>query len=564
MKRQWLGSALLAVAPVVAACAPGAPADQRPAPALTSPGVQPGPTPTVVGLLPAAARARKPALRAAANWNYDFSPHPGDSRFDSTHFARLHQLPIFGADPWEVNVDPKYGAAESWEYSPDGKGLTLKVRKGLKFHNGDPVTAEDVKFSFELRASEPAEVQIAGTLRAIGLERIDVVDDATLKIFLKAPSPIFVAEFSPMINPIYVVSKRHHSNGGMLEADFDAFRAKPLGAGPYRYVKHEPQQFITLEAAEKDPLVGAPLYDRLEFRNIRETGTRLALLRTGQLDIAETTRDQAEPLRREGIRIAFNPTARIIGLYIFQTHLADSYTRFEDVRKAVAYAIDHKLLGETIFKGIGIEAWGCTWPPPTEISAQNPRFREACATPYPYDPIRARQHLAAAGFKPGEVTLKLQFWNNYPEEADLAEAMQPMLQAVGINAAVDRIDRATSTRLRNNEGLANTILFFGPGGRLTALSGAHSVWGPEQGYGPKDDKDVIAALGRATAAPNLDAYMAAMAELGLLIHRRAYGPGFFTAAALWGVRPDTPDWGLERTRGRGPLNLVPLVTDLKP
>ncbi len=562
MKRPWLGLALFALGPLAVACAAGAPAGQPPA----APGIgaTPGPTATVVGLMAPAGAQRKPVLRLAANWNFDFSPHPADSRFDSTHITRLHHVPIFGADPWEQNVDAKYGAAQSWEYAPDGKGLTLKIRSGLKFNNGDPITAEDVKFSIELRASKPAELQIAGTLRSIGIERIDVVDSATVRIVLKQPSPIFVAEFSPMINPIYVVSKKYHGNGGMEESDFDAFRAKPLDAGPYKFVSRDAQQFITLEAAGKDPLVGSPLYDRLEFRNISETATRMALLRTGQLDVAETNPDQVDSLRREGIRIAFNKTARMIGLYIFQTYLPDSFTRNEDVRKAVAYAIDHKLIGETLFKGLGLETWGCTWPPSTEISTQNRRYVEACGKPYPYDPEKARQHLAASGYKPGEVTLKLTFWGNYPEEAPLAEAMQPMLQAVGINAVINRIDRASYNRFRANDGLGNSIMFFGPGGRLTALSGAHSVWGPDQGLGPKDDRDVIGPLERATGAPTIEAYMEAMADLGSAIHRKAYGPGFFSAPAIWGLRPDVPDWGLERTRGRGPLNTVPLVADLKP
>ena len=168
----------------------------------------------------------------------------------------------------------------------------------------------------------------------------------------------------------------------------------------------------------------------------------------------------------------------MIGLYIFQTNLENNLFRDERLRKAAAYAIDHKLIAETIWKGIGVTPWGCTWPPSTEISMKNPGYAKACGTPYPYDPGHARkQLLAEAGFGPSKrPAIKLVYWNNYPEETALAEAMQPMLNAVGFNASIERIERAEWARRQNKQGLANTIMFFGPGGRVTALSGAYFAY----------------------------------------------------------------------------------------
>jgi ABC-type transport system substrate-binding protein len=142
----------------------------------------------------------------------------------------------------------------------------------------------------------------------------------------------------------------------------------------------------------------------------------------------------------------------------------------------------------------------------------------------------------------------------------MAEAMQPMLDAVGFKTKVERVDIAERTRRRNTGGHINTILFFGPGGRITALAGSYSVWGPKQHWGPSDDKDVVAALTRASSAGSLDEYTEAMADLGELIHDRAYGPGFFSAGSLFFLRKGIPDWGVERSKGRGLLNLSALVT----
>ena len=111
----------------------------------------------------------KPVLRVAGHFNEEFTPHPAENRFASIQFTRLHQMPLFGADPQENNVDQAFGVAEAWEFLPGAKGLNVTVREGLTFNNGDPITAEDVVFSINLSASEYAEDQIKATLKWIGV-----------------------------------------------------------------------------------------------------------------------------------------------------------------------------------------------------------------------------------------------------------------------------------------------------------------------------------------------------------------------------------------------------------
>jgi hypothetical protein len=138
--------------------------------------------------------------------------------------------------------------------------------------------------------------------------------------------------------------------------------------------------------------------------------------------------------------------------------------------------------------------------------------------------------------------------------------MQQMLNAAGFNATVARVVITERERRRAAGEHINSILFFGSGGRLTSLAGAYSVYGPDQGWGPKHDKDVIRALKRASEADSVDEYTEAMSDLAELVHGRAYGPGFFSAGSVWFVRKGIPDWGLERSKGRGPLNLAGLAT----
>jgi ABC-type transport system substrate-binding protein len=509
----------------------------------------------------AACPPRQPVLRLAiVSGDESYSTHPAEARFQSTHYSRLHQMPLFGVDPLEEKVNPTFGVAESWEYLPGAKGMIVKIREGLTFNDGTPITVDDVVFSIALTSSKFADSQISGTLRGLGVSA-KVIDRRTVQIDFAKGSPSFDLELSPLVFPLYVTSKAYHSNGDMSQEAFDRFRAKPLEAGPYHVVARQAQQFITLEAARKDPLLGCPVYERIEIRNVPETGTRMSQFRTGQQDIISGSRDLVAQAKSAGATIVNRPDANMIGLYIFQTDRADNVFHNEDVRKAAAYAIDHKLLAETIWGGVGLRPWGCTWPPSTEISAGNPRYLKACETPYPYDPEKAKAHLAAAGYAPGRgPAIKLEYSMSYPEEGAMAEAMQPMLNAVGFKTAVERVDIAERSRRRNTGGHINTLLFFGPGGRVTALAGAYSVWGPDQKWGPKDDKDVVAALQRASSASSLDEYTNAMADLGELIHGRAYGPGFFSAGSLFFIRKGIADWGLERSRGRGLLNLTALVT----
>ena len=509
----------------------------------------------------AACAARKPVLRIAeAASNTGYSPHPAEANFASTHYMRLTQMPLFGVDPLESKVDANYGVAESWEYLPGARGIKLHIRQGLTFNNGAPVTAEDVAFSVQLSASKFADSQISGTLRGIGVKP-KVLDGKTVEIDFAKGSPTFNVEMSPLVFPIYVTSKAYHSNGEISQAAFDKFREHPLSGGPYKVVAHQANHSITLEAARKDPLLGCPTYDRIVVRDIPETGTRMDQFRTGQLDIVLGSRDLMGQAKRSGASILSRADANVIGLYIFQTALPGNVFHNENVRKAAAYAIDHKLLAETIWSNTGVHEWGCTWPPPTEISSENPRYIKACGKAYPYDPAKAKSLLAAAGYAPGKgPTIRLEYSNSYPEEAALAQAMQPMLDAVGFHSVIAHVDIATRNRERHHAGHINTLLFFGPGGRVTALAGAYSVWGPKQDWGPKDDKDVVAALARASKANTIEEYTNAMADLGELVHDRAYGPGFFSAGAVFFVRKGIPDWGMEKGKGRGLFNLAALAT----
>jgi ABC-type transport system substrate-binding protein len=545
---------------VLSACSsadPTATPTKAPAPAATSAPVKIDPMSTSLNDCP----ELKPILRVAGYFQDDFSPHPARARFSSTAWTRLHQAPLFGANPKETGPDAAYGVAESWEFNADGSSLTVKIKDGLTFNNGDPITPEDVAFSIELGASEFADTQISGTLKAIGVTPV-VLDALTVRLDFEKGAVTFPIEISPLVFPVYVTSKAHHSNGVITQDTFDAFTANPLAAGPYEVVDREVERFITLKASRRDPLLGCPVYETLEFRNVQETGTRLAQFQTGQQDIIAASYDLIARAGDVGAVITTKPAARMIGLYIFQTYNKDNVFNDINLRKAAAYAIDKSLIGETLFHDTGITPWGCTWPPSTEVSTNDPDYLAACATPYPYDPAKGREFMAAAGYQPGKgPTIRLEYSNSYPEEADLAAAMQPMLIDVGFDAVIAQVDRAERNRRRaEDNGHNDTLLFFAPGGRMTSLAGSVSVLGPNKKWGPKQDAAVVSGIENAAAATTMDAYMAATSDLAQAVYDGAHAPGFFAAADVWFATEEVGNWGLEESRGRGPLNMAALTT----
>jgi peptide/nickel transport system substrate-binding protein len=178
--------------------------------------------------------------------------------------------------------------AESWTVSPDSLVYEFLLRKGIKFHNGDPVTPEDVKFSYERyrgAGAGPFKARIAA---------IDIVDAQRIRFRFKQPWPDFMTFYgTPATGAGWIVPKKYVEKVGD-----DAFKKAPVGAGPYRFVSFTPGVELVLEAFDgywrKTPSV-----KRLVFKSVLEEETRLAMLKRGEADIAYSIRGPlAEELRR--------------------------------------------------------------------------------------------------------------------------------------------------------------------------------------------------------------------------------------------------------------------------
>ena len=312
--------------------------------------------------------------------------------------------------------------AESWTVSRDGLTYEFVLRKGVKFHNGDPLSAEDVKFSFERYKGVAAS-----TLKA-HVAAVEMVDAHRVRFRLKKPWADFMTFYAtPATGAAWILPKKYVERLGD-----DGYKKAPIGAGPYRFVSFNPGIELVLEAYEaywrKTPSV-----KRLVFRSVPDESTRLAMLKRGEADIVYSIRGAlAEELRRTP-GLTLKPTLGTFTEWIAMPDQWDPKSPWADrrVRLAANLAIDRKAINEAEYLGFGKIS--------PSIIPQDFDFAWV-APPYPYDAARARQLLAEAGyprgFDAGEVFSDMVY-------VPITEAVANFLQAVGIRAKLRGLERAS-------------------------------------------------------------------------------------------------------------------------
>src|SRR5690242_3878835 len=195
----------------------------------------------VSGLFPQSAAAQSgPAGEVIVAWHVTIAPtwfDPSTAPPQITPFGTLYAIHDAMARPLP---NQKMGAslAESWTESPDGLVYEFKLRRGLKFHNGEPVTAEDVQFSFERYKGTGAK-----DLKS-RVARVEVVDPLVIRFYLKEPWPDFMTFYGTTASAAGLVVPKKY----VLQVGDEGFRKPPIGAGPYKFVSHTPGIEVILEA----------------------------------------------------------------------------------------------------------------------------------------------------------------------------------------------------------------------------------------------------------------------------------------------------------------------------
>jgi peptide/nickel transport system substrate-binding protein len=312
--------------------------------------------------------------------------------------------------------------AESWTMSRDGRMWEFVLRKGTRFHNGDPVTAEDVKFSFERYKGA------AAPLLKEKVREVQVVDPGRVRFYLKDPWPDFMTFYGTSASgAAWIVPKKYLEKVGE-----DGYRRAPVGAGPYRFVSFQPGVELVLEAFDgywrKTPTV-----KRLVMRSIPDESTRAAALKRGDVDIVYFVNGPiAEDIKRTpGLTLTATRTNGVLFLMFPEQWTAGSPWADRRVRLAASLAIDRQAINQA-------ESLGFSGPTGNIV----PRHQEyALAIPAdPYDPKRAKALLAEAGFPSG---FDAGDFTPFPPYNSMGEAIANYLAAVGIRTRVRIMERAT-------------------------------------------------------------------------------------------------------------------------
>src|SRR5216684_8901328 len=268
--------------------------------------------------------------------------------------------------------------AEAWSGSEDGLSFEFTLRQGALFHNGDPVTAEDVKFSFE---------RYRGTAHDLMMERVaevEIGDSRHVRFKLKRPWPDFLTFYASATAAGWVVPKKYVEKVGD-----EGFKKAPVGAGPYKFVSFNPGVELVLEAFDQY-WRKTPSVKRLVFKVIPEETTRLAALQRGEVDIVYSIRGElAEELRRTP-GLTLKPVLSPAPFWVYFADQWDPKSPWHDerVRRAASLAIDREAMNDAITLGYS-KATGSIIPYSFEYFWQPP-------APV-YDPAGAKQLLAEAG-----------------------------------------------------------------------------------------------------------------------------------------------------------------------
>ncbi len=366
------------------------------------------------------------------------------------------------------------GLATEWKRLDD-RTLEFKLREGVKFHNGEEMTAEDVAFSFgQERLFNKEKGGTFGQMYLGGIELPEVVDRYTIRIRSKLPDFLLEKRFANYMSEI--ISKK-----AFLEAtDWEAWSRNVVGTGPYKLVEIRTDDYIKLEAFDDYWGKKAPART-VTFKVVPEVAARIAGLKTGEYDIiTEIPPDQLESIdKAEGVSSIGGPIPNIRTVQFDETN---EILKSPDLRRAMIMAIDRQLIVDSLYHG------RTTVPNGYQMKLFGDMYLEDFKA-LTYDPDKARELIKKSGYN-GETIYYRILPDYYTLEVATAQVLVEMWKAVGINVKIEMKEN-WSQILKNDEtrhlfNVSNTANYSDPVGQIWRRLGPKSWMRLEDKYGGKE------------------------------------------------------------------------------
>jgi peptide/nickel transport system substrate-binding protein len=381
----------------------------------------------------------------------DLDPLLNQANAQSTYYPLLFDS-LLTVDP--VTGKPVPSLATSWTTSPDGKTWTFKLRSGVVFSNGSPLTASDVKFSIE-RFADDSQAPEASTMKAY-LQAVNVINPTTVQIVTKSTAPVLLTDLTAVVGSAgaYIVPEAYIKKVG--EAAFDK---NPIGSGPFTFVSQDPGRDMEFTANPRYWGTPKPSYQNLSIQIVADAAARLADLQTGEADIITgiTGPLTQEVLGNQSLHIKIADDSALTTIEVGNQDNPSSPLSKVPVRKAISKAIDRAAIVKTLLDGQGSPAYVVGFPFGLGFPA------DAAKDVDTFDPAAAKQMLAQAGYPHGfALTLYAD-----TEGKDFADAIAQNLQSIGITAKEVIVDDdALLSQFQSSTGKKTNrlMVIFGPTG----------------------------------------------------------------------------------------------------